>query len=71
MAALVAREASARIDDLVGYRRAVRPQCGRPLAVARERRIPLPRIVHVSGDRAGAEVTRTLAAALSPHRRSK
>jgi L-aspartate oxidase len=61
IAALVAREAPARIEDLV--------RCGAPfdrnpdgtLAVAREAAHSAARIVHVKGDRAGAEVTRALA----------
>jgi L-aspartate oxidase len=61
IADLVAHEAPARIDDLV--------RCGAPfdrradgsLAVGREAAHSAARIVHIAGDRAGAEVTRTLA----------
>lgn len=61
IAEMVAREAPARIDDLV---RLGAPFDRRPdgsLAVGREAAHSAARIVHIAGDRAGAEVTRTLA----------
>ncbi|MGD0143817.1 MAG: FAD-binding protein, partial [Rhizomicrobium sp.] len=61
IAALVAREAAARIDDLVGIGAPFDRDANGHLAVAREAAHSAPRIVHVSGDRAGAEITRTLA----------
>ncbi|MGD0866293.1 MAG: L-aspartate oxidase [Rhizomicrobium sp.] len=61
IAALVAREASARIDDLVGIGAPFDRDSNGRIAVAREAAHSAARIVHVSGDRAGAEITRTLA----------
>jgi L-aspartate oxidase len=61
IAALVAREASARIDDLVRIGAPFDRDANGHIAVAREAAHSAPRIVHVSGDRAGAEITRTLA----------
>ncbi|HVZ91123.1 MAG TPA: L-aspartate oxidase [Rhizomicrobium sp.] len=61
IAEFVAREAPARIEDLV---RLGAPFDRRPdgsLAVGREAAHFAARIVHIAGDRAGAEVTRTLA----------
>ncbi len=61
IAEFVAREAPARIEDLV---RLGAPFDRRPdgsLAVGREAAHSAARIVHIAGDRAGAEVTRTLA----------
>ncbi len=58
---LVAQEAPARIEDLV---RLGAPFDRRPdgsLAVGREAAHSAARIVHIAGDRAGAEITRTLA----------
>jgi len=60
VAAFVAREASARIDDLVRYGAPFDRNSDGTLALAREAAHAAPRIVHVSGDRAGAEVTRML-----------
>jgi L-aspartate oxidase len=61
VAALVAREAAARIEDLVGYGAPFDRNADGTLAVGREAAHSAARIVHVKGDRAGAEVTRTLA----------
>jgi L-aspartate oxidase len=61
IAEFVAREAPARIEDLV---RLGAPFDRRPdgsLAVGREAAHSAARIVHIAGDRAGAEVTRKLA----------
>ncbi len=59
---LVAREASARIEDLVGYGAPFDRNPDGSLAVAREAAHSLPRIVHVKGDGAGAAISATLAA---------
>ncbi len=60
----VTREASARIADLVRYGAPFdRDACG-ALAVAREAAHSAARVVHVSGDRAGLEITRTVADAV-------
>jgi L-aspartate oxidase len=61
IAALVAREAPARIDDLVRFGAPFDRNPDGTLAVGREAAHSAPRIVHVKGDRAGAEVTRALA----------
>ncbi|HEY5237316.1 MAG TPA: L-aspartate oxidase [Rhizomicrobium sp.] len=61
IAALVAREASARIDNLVAYGAPFDRNPDGSLAVGREAAHSAARIVHVKGDRAGAEVTRILA----------
>ncbi len=61
IAALVAREAPGRIDDLVRYGAPFDRNLDGSLAVGREAAHSAARIVHVKGDRAGAEVTRTLA----------
>src|SRR6202789_2039028 len=61
VAALVAREAAARIDDLVGYGAPFDRNSDGTLAVGREAAHSAARIVHVKGDRAGAEVTHALA----------
>jgi len=61
IAALVAREAPARIEDLVRYGASFDRRADGSLAVGREAAHSAARIVHVSGDRAGAEVTRALA----------
>jgi len=64
VAAFVARQASARIDDLLSFGALFdRDQNGR-LALAREAAHSRARIVHVSGDRAGAEIMRALAGAV-------
>ncbi|MBU6298625.1 MAG: L-aspartate oxidase [Alphaproteobacteria bacterium] len=61
IAALVAREAPARIDDLVKFGAPFDRRKDGSLAVGREAAHSAARIVHVNGDRAGAEVTRALA----------
>ena len=61
IAALVAREAPARIDDLVRFGAPFDRKSDGSLAVGREAAHSAARIVHVNGDRAGAEVTRALA----------
>lgn len=61
IAALVAREAPARINDLVAYGAPFDRNADGTLAVGREAAHSASRIVHVKGDRAGAEVTRILA----------
>ncbi len=61
VADLVAREAAARIADLVDYGAPFDRNPDGTLAVGREAAHSAPRIVHVSGDRAGAAVTHTLA----------
>ena len=64
---LVAREAPARIDDLVALGTPFDRNADGSLALGREAAHSLPRIVHIKGDRAGAEISATLAqrAALS------
>jgi L-aspartate oxidase len=59
--ALVAREAPDRIRDLVAYGAPFDRAADGSLALGREAAHGLPRIVHVRGDRAGAEISRTLA----------
>jgi L-aspartate oxidase len=59
---LVAQEAPARIEDLVGYGAPFDRNGDGSLAVAREAAHSLPRIVHVKGDGAGAAISATLAA---------
>ncbi len=61
IAELVAREAPARIEDLVAYGAPFDRNADGSLSLAREAAHSAPRIVHVKGDRAGAEVTRILA----------
>ena len=61
IAALVTREAPARIDDLVRFGAPFDRKSDGSLAVGREAAHSAARIVHVNGDRAGAEVTRALA----------
>src|ERR1700742_2501252 len=61
IAALVAREAPARIDDLVRFGAPFDRNPDGSLAVGREAAHSAPRIVHVKGDRGGAAVTQTLA----------
>ncbi|HEY1632211.1 MAG TPA: L-aspartate oxidase [Rhizomicrobium sp.] len=61
IADLVAREAPARIADLVHYGAPFDRNPDGTLAVGREAAHSAPRIVHVKGDRAGAAVTQTLA----------
>ena len=57
----VAREAGARIDDLVRYGAPFDRNADGNLSLAKEAAHSRARIVHVSGDRAGAEVTHCLA----------
>jgi len=59
---LVAQEAPARIQDLVGYGAPFDRNPDGTLAVGREAAHSLPRIVHVKGDGAGAAISATLAA---------
>ena len=59
---LVAREAPARIADLVAMGAPFDRDAGGALALGREAAHSRARIVHVAGDRAGAEISRTLAA---------
>jgi L-aspartate oxidase len=61
VATIVASEAHARIDDLLAYGAPFDRNADGSLALAREAAHSTPRIVHVSGDRAGAEVTQCLA----------
>jgi L-aspartate oxidase len=61
IASIVAREAQARIDDLIGFGAPFDRNADGTLALAREAAHSAPRIVHVSGDRAGAEVTQCVA----------
>ncbi|MGA7675528.1 MAG: L-aspartate oxidase [Rhizomicrobium sp.] len=60
VAALVAREAAARIEDLVRFGAPFDRRKDGTLAVGREAAHSAARIVHVNGDRAGAEVMRAL-----------
>ncbi|HXS08190.1 MAG TPA: L-aspartate oxidase [Rhizomicrobium sp.] len=59
---LVAREAPARIADLVTMGAPFDRNSDGSLALGREAAHSRARIVHVTGDRAGAEISRTLAA---------
>ncbi len=59
---LVAREASDRIADLVAMGAPFDRDADGALALGREAAHSRARIVHVAGDRAGAEISRTLAA---------
>jgi L-aspartate oxidase len=59
---LVAREAPDRIADLVAMGTPFDRDANGALAVGREAAHSRARIVHVTGDRAGAEISRTLAA---------
>jgi len=61
IADLVAHEAPARIEDLVRYGAPFDRKADGSLAVGREAAHSAARIVHIAGDRAGAEITRTLA----------
>ncbi|HEY4942412.1 MAG TPA: L-aspartate oxidase [Rhizomicrobium sp.] len=61
IANLVAREASARIDDLLALGVPFDRKADGALAVGREAAHSANRIVHIKGDRAGAEISRTLA----------
>ena len=59
---LVAREAPERIADLVGFGAPFDRDANGKLALGLEAAHSRARIVHVGGDRAGAEISRTLAA---------
>jgi len=61
IASLVAREAPARIEDLVALGAPFDRKADGKLALGREAAHSANRIVHIKGDRAGAEITRTLA----------
>jgi L-aspartate oxidase len=61
VAQFVAREAPARIEDLIGYGAPFDRKADGGLALGREAAHSANRIVHVKGDRAGAEITRILA----------
>lgn len=61
IAALVAQEAPARIADLLSLGAPFDREADGSIAVAREAAHSTSRIVHVKGDRAGAEVMATLA----------
>jgi L-aspartate oxidase len=63
IAAMVASEAASRIDDLLSYGAPFDREPDGSLSLGREAAHSAPRIIHVKGDRAGAEVTRTLARA--------
>jgi L-aspartate oxidase len=58
---LVARDAPARIDDLLSLGAPFDRRTDGKLALGREAAHSANRIVHIKGDRAGAEITRTLA----------
>ena len=58
---LVAREASDRIADLIAYGAPFDRNADGTLALGLEAAHSRPRIVHAGGDRAGAEISRTLA----------
>src|SRR6201996_137692 len=58
---MVARDAPSRIEDLIAYGAPFDRKPDGALALGREAAHSAKRIVHVKGDRAGAEVTRTLA----------
>ena len=59
--ALVAQEAPARIQDLIGYGAPFDRKSDGALALGREAAHSVPRIVHVKGDGAGAAISATLA----------
>ena len=63
IAGLVAREAPARIDDLLKLGTPFDRNADGSLAVGREAAHSRNRIVHIRGDRAGAEISQSLAAA--------
>src|SRR5947207_9780580 len=58
---IVTREAAARIEDLIALGAPFDRKADGSLALGREAAHSAARIVHVKGDRAGAEVTRILA----------
>ena len=61
IASLVAREAPARIEDLIALGAPFDRTPDGKLSLGREAAHSANRIVHIKGDRAGAEITRTLA----------
>jgi L-aspartate oxidase len=61
VAAFVAHEAAARIADLVNFGAPFDRKADGTLALGREAAHSANRIVHIKGDRAGAEISRTLA----------
>ena len=61
IAALVAREAAPRIEDLLALGVPFDRKADGKLALGREAAHSAHRIVHIAGDRAGAEISRTLA----------
>ncbi|HXC56455.1 MAG TPA: L-aspartate oxidase [Rhizomicrobium sp.] len=61
IANLVAFEAAARIEDLIAYGAPFDRTADGSLALGREAAHSAKRIVHVKGDRAGAEISRVLA----------
>ncbi|HWU26331.1 MAG TPA: L-aspartate oxidase [Rhizomicrobium sp.] len=61
--ALVAREAADRVADLIAYGTRFDRDASGALAVAQEAAHSAARVVHVSGDRAGLEITRAAAKA--------
>jgi len=63
IASLVAREAAERVADLIAYGAPFDRDSSGALAVAREAAHSAARVVHVSGDRAGLEITRATAKA--------
>ena len=69
MAALLAREAPARIEDLLCFGAPFDRDAAGNLALGREAAHSHARIVHVQGDRAGAAITATLAASARAQRR--
>jgi L-aspartate oxidase len=58
---LVAQQAPARIEDLIGYGAPFDRKADGTLAFGREAAHAMPRIVHVRGDGAGAAISATLA----------
>jgi len=58
---MVTRDASARIADLIGFGAPFDRKLDGSLALGREAAHSAARIVHVTGDRAGAEISRVLA----------
>src|SRR5215472_2898328 len=58
---LVARDAPARIEDLLSFGAPFDRRTDGKLSLGREAAHSANRIVHIKGDRAGAEITRTLA----------
>lgn len=61
IAAMVAREAAARIGDLIELGAPFDHEADGSLSLGREAAHSANRIVHIKGDRAGAEISRTLA----------